>query len=145
LVQQQPVVLTNPVQHGKISTQASPSTEGGSQGPPPSSSNSSSTNMYMMKGVFYISTRVHDYKIPITSEKSKEVENPPFPLEIEKTLVKTMIASQKVRSRNLLTIQTQGPHRTTLWWRICLKPLVRCLLWRSSRANLPRERLYYPP
>jgi ribosomal protein L44E len=35
VTQQQSVVLTNPFQHGKNLTQASTSTEGGSQGPPP--------------------------------------------------------------------------------------------------------------
>jgi hypothetical protein len=90
LAQQQPVVLTNPFQHGKNLTQASPSTDGGSQGPPPSSSNPSSANVYMMKGDAYISTRAHDYRMPNTSEKSKEAKNPPLPLQIEKTLGETM-------------------------------------------------------
>jgi hypothetical protein len=54
LVQQQPVVLTNPFPHGKHLTQASSSTDGGSQGPPPSSNNSSAANVYMMKGDAYI-------------------------------------------------------------------------------------------
>jgi hypothetical protein len=34
----------------------------------------------------------------------------------------------------------QGPPITTLWWRICHKPLVRCLLWRSSRACPSRRK-----
>jgi hypothetical protein len=80
LAQQHTIVLTNPFQHGKNLTQASPSTDGGSQGPPPYSSNSLSTNVYMMKGDAYISTRAHDYGMPNTSEKSKEAENPPLPL-----------------------------------------------------------------
>jgi hypothetical protein len=90
LAQQQPVMLTNPFPHGKNLTQASSSTEGGSQGPPPSSSNPSSANVYMMKGDAYISTRAHDYGNPSTSEKGKEAENPPLPLQIEKTLGETM-------------------------------------------------------
>jgi len=53
-------------------------------------------------------------------------------------------ASRKVRSRNICIIQMQGPPKITLWWRICHKPLVWCLLWRSSRAALHRERLCYP-
>jgi hypothetical protein len=83
-------VLTNPFQHGKNLTQASVSAEGGSQGPPPSLSNPSSMNVYMMKGDAYISTRAHDYRMPSSSEKSKEAEIPPLPLQIEKTLGKTM-------------------------------------------------------
>jgi hypothetical protein len=86
LAQQYIVVLTNPFQHGKNLTQASPSTDGGSQGLPPSSSNSSSANVYMMKGDSYILTRGHDYGIQNTSEKSKESKKPPLPLQIEKTL-----------------------------------------------------------
>jgi hypothetical protein len=81
-------VLTNPFQHGKNLTQASLSTDGGSEGPPLSSSNTSSANVYMMKGDAYILTRVHDYRIPNTSEKSKEAKNPPLPLQIENTLEK---------------------------------------------------------
>jgi hypothetical protein len=64
LVQQQPVVLTNPFPHGKNLTQASSSADGGSQGPPPSSSNPSAVNVYMMKGDAYIETRAHDYRMP---------------------------------------------------------------------------------
>jgi hypothetical protein len=90
LVQQQPIVLTNPFPHGKNLTQASSSTDGGSQGPPPSSSNPSSMNAYMMKGDAHIETREHDYEIPNTSDKGKEAENPPLPLHIEKTLGETM-------------------------------------------------------
>jgi hypothetical protein len=90
VTQQQPVVLTNPFQHGKNLTQASTSTEGGSQGPSPSSNNLASTNVYMMKGDAFISTRVHDYSKPSTSEKGKEVKLPSLPLQIEKTLGKTM-------------------------------------------------------
>jgi hypothetical protein len=44
----------------------------------------------MMKGDAYISTRAHDYRNPSTSEKGKEAENPPLPLQIEKTLGETM-------------------------------------------------------
>jgi hypothetical protein len=90
LAQQQPSMLMNLFPHGKNITQASTSTEGGNQGSPPSSSNPSSTNMYMMKGDAYISTRAHDYRKPSTFEKGKEYENPPLPLQIEKTLGETM-------------------------------------------------------
>jgi hypothetical protein len=90
LAKQHPVVLMNPFQHGKNLTQDLVSLEGASQGPPPSSSNPSSVNVYMMKGDAYISTRAHDYRMPNSSEKSKEVEIPPFPLQIEKMLGKTM-------------------------------------------------------
>jgi hypothetical protein len=90
LAQQQPVVLTNPFPHGKNLTQASSSMDGGSQGPPPSSSNPSSVNVYMLKGDAHIATRTHDYGMPNTSEKGKEAENPPLPLQIEKTLGETM-------------------------------------------------------
>jgi hypothetical protein len=88
-------VLTNPFQHRKNLTQASPSVDGGSQGPPSSSSNPSSTIVYMMKGDAYISTRAHDYEIPNTSEKIKEAENPPLPLHIEKTLGEIMACIPK--------------------------------------------------
>jgi hypothetical protein len=95
LVQQQPVVLTNPFPHGKNLTQASSSADGGSQGPPPSSSNPSSVNVYMMKGDAYIATRAHDYRMPETSEKGKEVVNPSVPLQIEKTMGETMTCIPK--------------------------------------------------
>jgi hypothetical protein len=90
VTQQQPVVLTNPFQHGKNLTQASTSAEGGSQGPSPSSNNPASVNVYMMKGDAFISTRAHDYSKPSTSEKGKEAELPSLPLQIEKTLGETM-------------------------------------------------------
>jgi hypothetical protein len=80
----------NPFQHGKNLTQASTSTEGGSQGPSPSSNNPASMNVYMMKGDAFISTRAHDYSKPSTSEKGKEAEIPSLPLQIEKTLGETM-------------------------------------------------------
>jgi hypothetical protein len=80
LSQKQPVVLTNPFQHGQNLTRPSISMKGGSQGPPPSSNNPASTNVYMMKGDAYISTRAHDYSKPRTSEKGKEVETPSLPL-----------------------------------------------------------------
>jgi hypothetical protein len=90
VVQQQSVVLTNPFQHGKNLTQASASMEGGSQGPSPPLNNPASTNVYMVRGDAFISTRVHDYSKPSTSEKGKEVELPSLPLQIEKTLGETM-------------------------------------------------------
>jgi hypothetical protein len=83
-------VLTNPFQHGQNLTQDSTSTEGGSQGPSSSSNNPSSTNVYMMKGDSFISTRAHDYNKPSTFEKGKEVELPSLPLQIENNLGKTM-------------------------------------------------------
>jgi hypothetical protein len=81
-------VLTNPFQHGKNLTQASASTEGGSQGPPPSSNNP--TNVYMVNGDAFLSTREHAYSKPSTSEKGKEAELSSLPLQIEKTLGETM-------------------------------------------------------
>jgi hypothetical protein len=95
LAQQQHAMLMNPFPHGKNITQASLSVEGGIQGPPPSSSNPLSTNVYMMKGDAYIMTRAHDYRNPGTSEKGKEAENPPLPLQIEKTLGKAMMRIPK--------------------------------------------------
>jgi hypothetical protein len=95
VMQQQPAVLTNPFQHGKNLTQASASMEGGSQGPSPSSNNPASMNVYMVKGDAFISTRVHDYSKPSTSEKGKEVELPSLPLQIEKTLGETMTCIPK--------------------------------------------------
>jgi hypothetical protein len=83
-------VLTNPFPHGKNLTQASSNADGGSQGPPSSSSNPSTSNVYMLKGDSHIATRAHNYEIPSTFEKGKEVENPPIPLQIEKTLGETM-------------------------------------------------------
>jgi hypothetical protein len=90
VMQQQPTVLTNPFQHGKNLTQASASTEGGSQGPSPSSNNPASVNVYMVKGDAFISTRAHDYSKPSTFEKGKEAELPSLPLQIEKMLGETM-------------------------------------------------------
>jgi hypothetical protein len=88
-------VLKNPFQHGQNLTQASTSTEGGSQGPPLSSNNPASANVYMMKGDAYISTRAHDYNKPRTSEKDKEAKTPSFPLHIEKMLGETMTCIPK--------------------------------------------------
>jgi hypothetical protein len=85
----------NPFPHGKNLTQASSSAEGGSQGPPLSSSNPSSMNVYMMKGSVDITTRTRDYRMPNTSEKGKEAENPSLPLQIEKTLGETMTCIPK--------------------------------------------------
>jgi hypothetical protein len=89
-MQQQQVVLTNPFQHGHNLTQASASTEGGSQEnfPPPNSS--SSVNVYMMKSDAFIVTRAHDYSKPSAFEKGKEAEIPSLPLQIEKMLGETM-------------------------------------------------------
>jgi hypothetical protein len=95
LAQQQPAVLTNPFSHGKNLTQASANTDGGSQGPPSSSSNPSTSNVYMLKGDAYIATRTHDYRMPSTYEKGKEVENPFVPLQIEKRLGETMTCIPK--------------------------------------------------
>jgi hypothetical protein len=95
VTQQQPVVLTNPFQHGKNLTQASTNMEGGSQGPSPSSRNPASMNVYMMKGDAFILTRALDYSKPSTSEKGKEVELPYLPLQIKKTLGETMTCIPK--------------------------------------------------
>jgi hypothetical protein len=70
----------NPFEHGKNLTQASTSAEGGSQGPSSSLNNPASTNVYMMKGDAFISTREDDYNKPSTSEKGKEAEIPYLPL-----------------------------------------------------------------
>jgi hypothetical protein len=90
VTQQQQAVLTNPFQHGKNFTQASISTEGGSQETCPPPNNPSSANVYMVRGDAFISTRAHDYSKPSTSEKGKEADLPSLPLEIEKTLGETM-------------------------------------------------------
>jgi hypothetical protein len=89
-MQQQPVVLTNPFQHGQNITQASASTKRGNQEPFPPANNPTSTNVYMVRGDTFISTRAHDYSKPSTSEKGKEVELPSLPLKIENTLGETM-------------------------------------------------------
>jgi hypothetical protein len=83
-------VLTNPFQHGLNLTQASTSTEGGSQETFPPPNNPSSTNVYMVRGYSFITTRAHDYSKPSASEKGKEVELPSLPLQIENTLGETM-------------------------------------------------------
>jgi hypothetical protein len=88
-------VLTNPFQHGKNLTQASTSTEGGSQETYPPPSNSSSVNIYMVRGDAFITTRAHDYSKPSTSEKGKEDELPSLPLQIKKTLGETMACIPK--------------------------------------------------
>jgi hypothetical protein len=90
VTQQQPPMLTNPFQHGQNLTQASASTEGGSQGPSSSSNNPASANVYMVRGDAFILTRAHDYSKPSTSEKGKEAKLPSLPLQIEKTLGETM-------------------------------------------------------
>jgi hypothetical protein len=95
ITHQQPVVLTNPFQHGKNLTQASTSVEGVSQGPSPSLNNPTSANVYMMKGDSFISTRAHDYSKPITFEKGNEAEIPSLHLQIEKTLGETTKHIQK--------------------------------------------------
>jgi hypothetical protein len=83
-------VLTNPFQHGQNLTQASASTEGGSQETCPRPNNPSSMNIYMVRGDAFISTRVHDYSRPSTSEKGKEADLPSLPLQIDKMLGETM-------------------------------------------------------
>jgi hypothetical protein len=44
----------------------------------------------MVRGDALITTRVHDYSKPSTSEKGKEAELPSLPLHIENTLGETM-------------------------------------------------------
>jgi hypothetical protein len=44
----------------------------------------------MMKGDAFIESRAHDYENPKSTEKDKEVINPYFPLQIEKTMGETM-------------------------------------------------------
>jgi hypothetical protein len=44
----------------------------------------------MVRGDALITTRVHNYSKPSTSEKGKEAELPSLPLQIEKTLGETM-------------------------------------------------------
>jgi hypothetical protein len=95
VTQQQQAVLTNPFQHGKNLTQASTSVEGGSQETCPPPNNSSSTNVYMVRGDALITTRVHDYSKPSTSEKGKEAKLPYLPLQIEKTLGEMMTCIPK--------------------------------------------------
>ena len=90
VTQQQQAVLTNPFQHGQNLTQASISTEGGNQETYPPPNNPSSMNIYMVRGVAFISTRAHDYSKPSASEKGKEVDLPYLPLQIENTLGEKM-------------------------------------------------------
>jgi hypothetical protein len=95
VTQQHQAVLTNPFQHGQNLTQASTSDEGGSQETCPPPNNSSSVNVYMVRGDSLITTRVHDYSKPSTSEKGKEAEIPSLPLQIKKTLGETMTCTPK--------------------------------------------------
>jgi hypothetical protein len=88
-------VLTNPFQHGKNLTQASTSIEGGSQETFPPPNNPSFTNVYMVRGDAFITTRAHDYSKPSASEKGKEAELPSVLLHIEKTLGETMTCIPK--------------------------------------------------
>jgi hypothetical protein len=88
-------MLTNPFQHGKNLTQASTSAEGGSQETYLPPNNSSSTNIYMVRGDALITTRVHDYSKPSTSEKGKYAEIPSLRLQIEKTLGEIMTCIPK--------------------------------------------------
>jgi hypothetical protein len=44
----------------------------------------------MLKGSVDIMNNTHDYRMPNTSKKGKEAENPSLPLHIEKTLGETM-------------------------------------------------------
>jgi hypothetical protein len=138
VTQQQQAMLTNPFQHRKNLTQASTSTEGGSQEACPTPNNPSSANVYMVRGDAFITTRVHDYSKPSAYEKGKEADLPSLPLQIEKTLGETMTRIPKGAFKKLLTTQTQGLPITTLWWRIYHKPLVQCMLWRSSKSALLR-------
>jgi hypothetical protein len=71
VTQQQQVVLTNPFQHGQNLTQASASTEGGSQENFPLPNNPSSVNVYMVRGDYFISTRAYYYSKPSASDKGK--------------------------------------------------------------------------
>jgi hypothetical protein len=89
-MQQQQAVLTNPFQHGKNLIQASASMEVGNQETCPPPNNPASTNVYMVRGDAFISTRVHDYSKPSASKKGKEADLPSLPLHIEKTLGETM-------------------------------------------------------
>jgi hypothetical protein len=95
----------------------------------------------MMKGSIDIMTRTHDYGMPSTSEKSKEAENPALPLQIENMLgeILTRIpkGAFKKASHNPNARATQNYYVVE----DLSKPLVRCLLWKSSRPALPRERL----
>jgi hypothetical protein len=92
LVQQQPVVLTNPFPQGKNMAQASTSmsTTGGSQGPPTPTNNNPTTNIYMMNVEAHLATRARDYGMPKSSEKGKEATNPSTPLQIEKAVGEMM-------------------------------------------------------
>jgi hypothetical protein len=124
VTQQQQAVLTNPFQHGKNLTQASTSTEGGSQETCPPPNNSSSKNVYMVRGDAFIKIQAHDYSKPSASKKGKEDELPSLPLQIEKMLGETMTHIPKGAFKKSLTTQMQGPPRITLWWNIYHKPLV---------------------
>jgi hypothetical protein len=108
-------VLTNPFPQGKKLIQASLSVDGGSQGPPLSSSNPSTVNVYMMKGDAYIATRAHDYRMPKTAKKGKEVVNPYVPLQIAKTMGETMTHNPKgVFKKVLHNPNTRATHNYSM-------------------------------
>jgi ribosomal protein L44E len=141
VTQQQPVVLTNPFQHGQNLTQASTSAEGGSQGPYPYSNNLASKNVYMMKGDAFISTRVDDYSKLRTFEKGKEVELPYLPLYIEKTLGETMTCIPK----GMFKKSSHNPNERVAQNYSMVEDLSQTpsamSSWRSSKASLPRGKL----
>jgi hypothetical protein len=138
VTQKQPVVLTNPFQHGKNLTQAFARTEGGIQGPSPPANNPASANVYMVRGDAFISNRVHDYSKPSTSEKGKEVELPSLSPQIEKILGETMTRIPKgTFKKSSHNPNARAAQNYSLVEDLSQTPCV-VSLWRSSKAALPR-------
>jgi hypothetical protein len=133
-------VLTNPFPHGKNTTQASSSVDGGSQGPPVSSCNHSVANVYMMKGDTYIATREHDYGMSKSVEKGKEAINRCVPLQFERTMGETMTHILKGAFKKASLNPKVRAAQNYSMFKDFHKPLAQCLLWRSS-SSLHRERL----
>jgi hypothetical protein len=85
LMQQQPVVLTNPFPQGQNlmqGTSSTPNMDGSNQGTPMSESRTS--NVYMMKSDLNLQTRARDYENPESAKKDKELPEPSNSLHIEK-------------------------------------------------------------
>jgi hypothetical protein len=91
LMQQQPVILTNPFPQGQNlmqGTSSTPNIDGGNQGTPTPESGTS--NVYMLKLDLNLQTRAHDYGNPESAKKDKELPEPSNSLHIEKPMVDPM-------------------------------------------------------
>jgi hypothetical protein len=115
--------------------------EGGSQGPPPYLINPSSMNVYMVKSNVDIETRTREYKIPNTYEKGKEDENPPLPLQIEKTLGETMTHIPKGVQESFPQSKCKGHPKLLCGGGFVSNPLCNVFFGSPPESALPRERI----